>query len=200
MINAQVNRQRVLDWLVAQVPKSRLDHMLRVEETAVELAGVHGLDVALAADAGLLHDLAKYFAPQRLLDLARAEGLPVDPVAEDCPHLLHGPVSAVVARQQFGVGDERVLAAIANHTLGSPAMDDLSCVLFLADGIEPGRGQQPKLEAIREASTQNLYQAVALLCDLKLKRLMKQKGAIHPQMILTRNWALQRAKARGAQD
>ncbi|MGF1603936.1 MAG: bis(5'-nucleosyl)-tetraphosphatase (symmetrical) YqeK [Thermosynechococcaceae cyanobacterium] len=185
-----IDRQRVLDWLAEQVPKPRLSHILRVETTAIELAEVHHLDIAQAAEAGLLHDVAKYFDPLMLLEIARTHSLAIDPLLDANPHLLHAPVGAVVAQQEFGVEDREVLDAIANHTLGSPNMSDLSCVLFLADGMEPGRGDHPKLEKIRTVSRHHLYQGVSLMCDFKLKRLLKNNQPIHPQMVLTRNWAL----------
>ncbi|MGB7414407.1 MAG: bis(5'-nucleosyl)-tetraphosphatase (symmetrical) YqeK [Thermosynechococcaceae cyanobacterium] len=186
----KINRQQVLDWLAEQVPKPRLNHILRVEDTAIELAEIHYLDSAQAAEAGLLHDVAKYFEPRTLLKIARSHSFALDPLLEANPHLLHAPVGAVVAQEEFGVKDRGVLDAIANHTLGSPDMGDLSCVLFLADGMEPGRGDHPKLEKIRTVSRQNLYQGVSLMCDFKLRRLLKNNQPIHPQMVLTRNWAL----------
>jgi len=96
-------RERVLSWLALNVPDSRLQHILRVEQTAIELAQHHSLDVEKAAQAGLMHDLAKYFKPQRLLEMAEAEGLEIDPVEAAHPHLLHAPVGAIVARDEFGV-------------------------------------------------------------------------------------------------
>ncbi|NEQ27615.1 MAG: HD domain-containing protein, partial [Microcoleus sp. SIO2G3] len=75
-------RQRVLDWLADNVPPARVEHILGVEQMAIDLARHHGLNVEKAAQAGLMHDLAKYFKSQRLLDMARAEGLPLDPVDE----------------------------------------------------------------------------------------------------------------------
>ncbi|BAY83398.1 metal dependent phosphohydrolase [Calothrix parasitica NIES-267] len=68
--------------------------------------------------------------------MAREEGLILDDILETNPHLLHADVSAIVARDTFGVEDEQVLNAISNHTLGSPRMSPLSCIVFLADSIE----------------------------------------------------------------
>lgn len=189
-----IKREHVLTWLVENVPKTRLDHILRVEQLAVELARHHHLDEEKAAQAGLMHDLAKYFKPQQLLEMAQAEGLDIDPVSEDTPHLLHADVSAIVARDTFGVKDEEVLQAIANHTLGRPGMDLLSCIVFLADTLEPGRGSTPELEALRKLSYENLARAVWLTCDDSLKFLLEQEWLIHPQTIATRNWFLQKAK------
>jgi predicted HD superfamily hydrolase involved in NAD metabolism len=146
-----------------------------------------------------MHDLAKYFKPQRLLEMAKAEGLDIDPVLESNPHLLHADVSAIVARDTFGVEDEEVLQAIANHTLGRPGMSLLSCIVFLADSIEPGRGHTPDLEAVRQLSYQTVYEAVWLNCDYNIKYLMKNNCSIHPRTILTRNWSLQTVKGKQLQ-
>lgn len=183
------DRTTVLAWLGNHVPEPRIRHILRVEVMARDLAEHHRLDAACAAKAGLMHDLAKYFSPDRLLHLAQTHGLSIDPVDKANPHLLHAPVSAIVAQETFGISDPDILAAIRNHTLGQPQMNPLSCVVFLADSLEPGRGDRPQLQAARELSRQDLHQAVALVCDLTLKHLIKAQQLIHPQMIQTRNWA-----------
>jgi len=191
-----VIRAQVLNWLQNHVPQPRVQHILRVEQMAAELAKRHHLDPDKAARAGLLHDLAKYFPPNQLLEMARTEGLTLTPVDEADPHLLHADVSAIVARDRFGVDDPQILAAVANHTLGRPEMNDLSCVVFLADSLEPGRGRTPELEELRAVSQQDLHQAVWLVCDRTLTHLIQSRRLIHPRMVLTRNWALASAKAK----
>lgn len=188
-------RQRILAWLAANVPESRINHTLRVEQTAIHLAQTHGqlpgLNSGKAAQAALMHDLAKYFKPQQLLDIAKQEGWNLDPVDEINPHLLHADVGAVVARDQFNVQDQEILAAIADHTLGRPGMGALSCVVFLADSLEPERGDTPELNALRQISQQDLYRAVWLTCEHTLNHLIATQRLIHPRAVLTRNWFLQ---------
>jgi predicted HD superfamily hydrolase involved in NAD metabolism len=184
------HRDRVVRWLQKHVPVSRLEHILRVEQMAVELAERHQLDPARAAQAGLMHDLAKFFKPQRLLQMAEAEGVILDPVDVANPHLLHAAVGAIVARDEFGIHDEEVLNAIRHHTLGSPGMSELSCVVFLADSLEPGRGDTQTLISLRRNSQENLYRAVWLTCDESLRYLLSRAQQIHPRMVLTRNWAM----------
>ena len=183
-------RDQVLTWLADNVPASRLQHILGIEQMSVELARHYHLDVEKAAQAGLMHDLAKYFKPTILLQMAKDEGIEVDPVCEATPHLLHADVSAIVARNQFGMQDEAVLQAIRNHTLGRPEMSGLSCVVFVADTLEPSRGNTSELEALRQVSLQNLYKAVWLSCDYSLRFLLDNRCLVHPRTILTRNWAL----------
>jgi predicted HD superfamily hydrolase involved in NAD metabolism len=184
-------RKQVLAWLHENVPDDRLRHILRVEEMAIKLAHHHHLDVDKAAQAGLMHDLAKFFKPKRLIQMAQTEGIELDLVVQANPHLLHAEVGAIVARDEFGVRDQTVLTAISNHTLGTPGMDALSCVVFLADSLEPGRGETLELEELRQICWQDLRRAVWLTCDYSLKFLLSTHRLVHPRMVLTRNWALE---------
>jgi predicted HD superfamily hydrolase involved in NAD metabolism len=183
-------REKVLAWLSKNVPPKRIQHILGVEQMAIKLAGHYQLDTNTAAQAGLMHDLAKYFKPQRLLELARAEGLPIDEVDIAAPHLLHADVSAIVARDEFGITDPEILQAIADHTLGRPAMSPMSCIIFLADTLEAGRGDTEELQSLRQLSYQNLHRAVWYTCDYSLQYLLSTRCLIHPRTIRTRNWAM----------
>jgi predicted HD superfamily hydrolase involved in NAD metabolism len=191
-------RQQVLSWLADHVPESRIKHILGVEEMAIALAQLHHQSVEKAAQAGLMHDLAKYFKPRILLEMATAEGLSLDPVDEINPHLLHADVGAIVARDTFGITDPDILAAIANHTLGSPGMSPLSCIVFLADTLEPGRGDTPELNQLRQVSRDDLHQAVWMTCDYSFSHLLSTRRLIHPRAVLTRNWFLHHATMRSS--
>ncbi len=190
-----MSREQVLAWLAENVPESRVNHILRVEQMSADLARHHQLDVYKAATAGLMHDLAKYFPPQKLLEMAQQEGLEIDEVMAVHPHLLHADASAIVARDTFGIKDQEILQAIACHTLGKPGMSALSCIVFLADSLEPGRGDSPELQALREIAQQNLSRAVWRVCDYSLKFLLSTNCLVHPRVVLTRNWFLLAAKS-----
>jgi predicted HD superfamily hydrolase involved in NAD metabolism len=141
-----------------------------------------------------MHDLAKYYAPQLLLEMARTYQIPLDPILEVHPHLLHAEVGAIVARTEFEIKDKEILNAIANHTLGQPGMSPLSCVIFLADTLEPTRGDTTELNTLRSLCFESLHQAVWQTCDYTLQYLMKTALVIHPRAVLTRNWALRAAR------
>ena len=187
-------RHRVISWLKKNVSEHRLQHILGVEQTSIDLARCHNLNEKKAAQAGLMHDLAKFFPAKKLLKIAKEENIEVDEVCLKSPHLLHADIGAVVAQQEFGVKDEKILAAIANHTLGMPKMSKLSCVVFIADAIEPNRGDSDELNAMRATARENLYKCVRQIGDYSLKYLVSQQKIIHPRTILTRNWALAKSK------
>jgi predicted HD superfamily hydrolase involved in NAD metabolism len=183
-------RDQVISWLSENVSTHRLQHILGVEQMCIQLARHHQVDENQAAQAGLMHDLAKFFKPTQLLQIAAENGIEIDSVCGVNPHLLHADVSAIVAKNQFGVTDEDILDAIRNHTLGRPQMNDLSCIVFVADTLEPGRGDTPELEIMRQNSQENLHQSVQQTCDYSVKYLLDTRRTIHPRTIMTRNWAL----------
>ena len=187
-------RERVISWLEKNVSQRRLQHILGVEQTCIELARCHKVNELKAAQAGLMHDLAKFFSAKKLLRIAEKEKLTVDEICLSSPHLIHADIGAVIAKQEFGVKDKEILSAIANHTLGTPGMSELSCVVFIADAIEPNRGDTDELSAIRDTAKKNLYRCVQQTSDYSLKYLVSQQKVIHPRTILTRNWALAKAK------
>ncbi len=187
-------REQVISWLSENVSEHRLQHILGVEQMCIQLAEHHNCDAARAAQAGLMHDLAKFFPPTRLLEMARDRNLELDPISLVHPHLIHAEVSAIVAETEFGVKDEEVLTAIANHTLGTPGMSKLSCIVFIADKLEPNRGNTPELQSMRQTSYQDIHSSLRQTCDYSVKHLLDSYRPIHPRTILTRNWALKITK------
>ena len=73
-------------------------------------------------------------------------------------------------------------------------MSKLSCVVFIADALEPNRGDNQELNSMRAVARENLYKCVQQTSDYSLKYLVSQQKIIHPRTISTRNWALSKAK------
>ena len=123
----------------ALAQRHRYAHVLRVARFAERLARAHGLDAGAARTAALLHDLARLYSEERLLHECAARGLAIDGFERAHPVVLHARLGAELARERFGVEDERVLSAIRKHTLADAVMGPLDVVVYLADGLEPGR-------------------------------------------------------------
>ena len=192
--NLVVEREKVIAWLENNVPPARLEHILGVEQMSKELAIIHNADVEKAKTAGLMHDLAKYFPADQLLAMAKQKGIEIDEICAARPHLLHADVSAIVAEETFGVKDKEILSAIAQHTLGNAEMSPLSSIVFVADKLEPNRGDTEELNTMRATARDNLYRAVYQVCDIAIKKLIQKGRPIHPRTVATRNWAMQAGK------
>lgn len=124
----------------------RYGHCVRVARMAENLARIHGADTRKARLAGMLHDLARLYSEERLLRESERLGVPVSDFERAHPVVLHAPLSAALAQAEFAVNDPAVLSAIAKHTLAAGEMSALDCVVYLADGLEPGRDYPGRAE------------------------------------------------------
>ena len=139
---------KIKEWLKNNLNEKRYIHTLGTAECAKELAKKYGLNEEKAYLAGLLHDCAKCFSNEKLLDIIH-KNLQV----EECEMLnyktLHAPVSAFIAETEFNVTDKEILSAIRWHTLGKLDMTDFEKIVFLADKIEPNTRDKEYSEQIR---------------------------------------------------
>jgi predicted HD superfamily hydrolase involved in NAD metabolism len=117
----------------------RYAHVVRVARCCDVLAQRHGVSPKKARIAGLLHDLARLYSAPRLIEECELRGIEIGAFERENPIVLHAPVGAALARERFGVTDPEILSAIEKHTLADSAMSPLDCIVFLADGLEPGR-------------------------------------------------------------
>ena len=140
---------KILNWLKNNLNEERYIHTLGTAECAKELANKFKLDCEKAYLAGLLHDCAKCFSNEKLLDIIQ-KNLNI----EECEMLnyktLHAPVSAYIAEKEFQISDKEILSAIRWHTLGKLDMTDFEKIVFLADKIEPNTRDKEYSEKIKK--------------------------------------------------
>ena len=139
---------KILNWLKENLNEKRYIHTLGTAQCAKELAEKFNLNPDKAYLAGLLHDCAKCFSNEKLLEIIH-EHLNV----EECEMLnyktLHAPVSAYIAEKEFNIKDEEVLSAIRWHTLGKLDMTDFEKIVFISDKIEPNTRDEEYSAKIR---------------------------------------------------
>ncbi|HET6895067.1 MAG TPA: bis(5'-nucleosyl)-tetraphosphatase (symmetrical) YqeK [Candidatus Baltobacteraceae bacterium] len=158
----------------------RYAHCVRVARMSENLARVHGADPAKARTAGMLHDLARLYSAERLLRESAEHGVEIDAYAREHPVVLHAPLSARLAQSLFGVDDAQVLSAISKHTLGAGEMSALDCILYLADGLEPGR-DYPERENLAALAQRDLREAMRATILSSLRYLTQRHLPIAPQ-------------------
>jgi predicted HD superfamily hydrolase involved in NAD metabolism len=117
----------------------RYAHVVRVARLAGRLAHRHGEDPARARLAGLLHDLARLYSAERLVAECESREMPIDAFERRNPIVLHARLGAALARERFGIDDPGILSAICRHTVAAERMSRLDAIVYLADGLEPGR-------------------------------------------------------------
>ena len=198
--NRKVKRQlrklkpEIESWLKQTVSEHRFNHIENVAKTARRYAKKLGLDHYKAELSGWLHDCAKEFPNEKLLEIARANNLPLDEIDLENPHILHARVSAIVAGEKFGIDDPDVLGGIRCHTLAEPEMTEIMMVIYLADATEPARDRRFAAPVRRILKNEGLTNAVLKTMDKKLTSLIQKGSKIHPLTIRARNWLLYATK------
>jgi predicted HD superfamily hydrolase involved in NAD metabolism len=173
-----------LDELAGRVAEKlgskRFLHSLGVTHSAVVLARVHGLNPGKAAVCGMLHDCAKSSSALVCTDAGEFSAH----VYAGFPGMLHAPLGAVMARDEFGVSDLEVLEAIANHPTGKPNPSKLLRSLVVADFCEPTR-EFDGVGDLRRIARTDLDRAFRLVLERKIRFLEVRGQQVHPAVLRT---------------
>jgi predicted HD superfamily hydrolase involved in NAD metabolism len=162
--------------------RNRYAHSLRVARLAASLARAHGEDPWRALIAGMLHDLARLYSRERLLDECAERNMPIDEFERAHPLVLHSRLGAELARERYGVRDEDVLSAIRLHTLAAPEMTVLDKIVYLADSLEPERAFEERA-AFLNVARENIDEALRLVLLSSVAHLRAKGLEAAPQTI-----------------
>ena len=160
----------VHDWLKAHLKTNRYLHSKTVAEMAAALSDIYDVNVESAVKAGILHDAGKGFSGPELIRFCQEHKIKVPFFEDICrmePSLLHSYVSAWLAQHVFDVHNKDIVAAIAEHTLGSLHMSTLSKILFVADISSKDRKYKDAF-VIRNLALQDLDTALLYAANRKL--------------------------------
>ena len=173
---------------VNTLPDGLRRHIFRVVEVAEHLATHHGADQDKIRLGALAHDLARAMKGEDLLKKARELKIPIHPVEEQVPILLHGPVAAEMLRQQDGLDDDEIHEAVYWHSIAHVGMEEPAKVVYLADKLDPQKiARYPFIPELRELAMKNLDDAVLDFLNRELTVLMQQGSLVHPKSVEARN-------------
>ena len=177
-----IEEMRIL--LQQSLKPKRYEHSVRVYKTALKMAEHYHANVNKVAIASLIHDCGRQIPKEDSVAKAKELGIPVDPVEETQPILLHAKLGVYYAIHKYGVSpdDREVLDAIRYHSTGTVDMTQTAKIVFLADLIEPGRDFEG-VETLREASFQDLDRGMLLSYDNTIRYLLEDGLLIHPDAI-----------------
>jgi predicted HD superfamily hydrolase involved in NAD metabolism len=197
---------QAIKWVKPRLSRKRFAHVGGVAEVGVKLSELIGLDAYSVELACWLHDACKEMKDRQLIEMAEAAGRKLSQDERENGHLLHGPMAAVLAREELGVQNTDVLAAIAEHTIGALNMSAVSKVVYLADKLEPSRPAEftaPIWQALgviplepgpaktrtdnRIPQSINLDRAIFVAMNLTLAKLIRKEKHIQTTAVEIRN-------------
>lgn len=181
-----MNPDRCKEILGKHLGEELYRHSLGVADTAAALSRHFGVDVKKAYLAGLVHDYAKGYTYDQMLEKACMVKLRTDSLTRTGRRLLHAPLGAALLPVELGIVNPEVIRAVALHTTGHRKMSLLERVVYLADFIEPNR-DYPGVDRLRKLARVNLEAALLAVVDHTIKSVLKRGLPLHPRSVLFRN-------------
>ncbi len=175
-----MDRIQMTAKLKEKLPTKRFEHSIGVEYTAGTMAFMYGVDYEKALIAGLLHDCAKYVPNDKKIQKCKKRGISVSECEYHNPELLHAKLSAIYAKEKYGVTDEEILSAIECHTTGKPEMSALDKIIYIADYIEPNRNILPDMDIIRKEAYSDLDRCLLHILKNCILYLQKKGSIVDP--------------------
>lgn len=196
---AGMNYEEMKAELQKRLKPGRFRHSLGVADTAVFLARRFGVDEEKVRVAGLLHDCAREFPNDALIEEAARRGIAVEPLERSMPLLLHAYIGAERAKEIYGVEDAEICQAIYRHTVGGGNMTPLDKIIWYADMIEPNR-DYPEVEHLRRLAREaSLDEMVLVGLSESIVFVVRKGHLVHPATVQARNEILLAQEARDSQ-
>ncbi|MDD4570753.1 MAG: bis(5'-nucleosyl)-tetraphosphatase (symmetrical) YqeK, partial [Tepidanaerobacteraceae bacterium] len=123
-------------------------------------------------------------------------GILLDDIEKWEKALIHGPLGAVIAKQDYGVNDKEILKAIKIHTTGDMGMSPLDKIIFISDLIEPRRCFAG-VDELRVEAFRDLDGAIIGAFDSTVRYILSKGSLLHPRTILGRNFILMQREREG---
>lgn len=150
----------VLEFLIYHGREEVAKHVMAVVDMAQRIAGTYNVDLELARCAGLLHDIGFVFLPTEMLQTALELGIELIAEEKQVPYLIHGKLSAAIAKKVFGVKNDKVIQAITCHSTLCANAAPLDKVLFIADKMSWDPEHSPFRLELEDALERSLDEAV----------------------------------------
>ena len=184
MIDIENIRKR----LHKHLPAARYNHTIGVAYTAASLAMRYDCDIERALLAGLLHDCAKEYKSDELVDKCNKAGIKLSTSELNSPQIIHAIYGVYMAKNIYDINDEDVLSSIRWHTTGKADMSLLEKIVFTADYIEPGRCEAKNLELVRHVAFEDITKAVYIISEDTIAYLKKKERLVDEHTIECYKW------------
>lgn len=180
--------EKMREQIKKNLDSYRYRHTMGVMYTAASLAMRYEIPLNQAMAAGLLHDCAKCIPNEEKIAMCSQYGIELTETELKNTALIHPKLGAYLAKTEYGVEDEDILNAIANHTTGRPNMSLLEKIIYIADYIEPGRKEIPDLSLVRKLAFEDIDVALSKTLEGVLQYLKKSNSIIDVMTEETHNF------------
>lgn len=158
------------------------EHVKAVADKNIEIAEQYGLDLNICELNGYLHDISAVIPHEDMTEYAVDNNWNICEAERKFPMLLHQRISKIIAEEDFGISDERILSAVECHTTLKANPSDYDMALFVADKLawqesyDVPVSEAPFYSVVRETLNQSLEAASLTYQDY----IVEHKMILHP--------------------
>ncbi len=182
-----MNENDIKNKLISSIGTKRLNHSIRVMDTAMSLSRKYNVSLKKTLIAALLHDCGRLKDDNEVLNKMKHYGIILDNGTSNNLNLQHSILGRYIASEEFGIEDSEILNAIRFHTTGRKNMTDIEKIIYLADAIEPDRVYEG-VGLIREMSLVDLDGALLASLEQTLGFLKEKNVSINKNTIEAIEW------------
>lgn len=184
-----MEKERIFEELKKTISPKRLKHTLGVLEVAKKLGEKYNISQEKIEIAVLMHDFFKEREFEELKEICSSYNYKELYGEKAEKEIIHGFAGAVYAIEKFKIYDINILNAIKYHTVGRENMSLLEKIVYISDGIEPGR-EYPAVNRIREITFEDIDEGILYEIEEKIKYLEKNKREIHGNTLKMKEYFL----------
>ncbi len=145
------------------------------------------LDEEKLKTAALLHDYAKLYHKDEVLELLRQNSTPeAFEMYQRAPKVCHSILGAILVKKELNIDDPDIISAIRYHTTGNPNMNLLDKIIFVSDAIEENRNYAG-VEELRESLKIGFDECFTTIITRELMRLISINVYIFEDTFATYN-------------
>ncbi len=159
----------------------RYHHTMMVCKMAICLARINNIPTYKVCAAALLHDVAKEFSHEKMLQLIKEGGI-INKLQEIPFSVLHGYAGAEYAKKEMLVSDEEILSAIRCHSTAKAGMTACDKIVYLADMVSEDRSYKEVTE-LRTLAMTDLDAGLLKSLELSLHWLRRDNKQISPHTL-----------------
>ena len=172
-----VDFQIMENTVKSNMSEFRFNHTKSVMETAIILSEKYDVNQEKVIIAAMCHDMTKEDKSWDVESLKKFGITDIEVLSN--PILWHGYTATFQMREQFSIEDEEILNAVKFHTVGNEKMNDVAKIIYIADSIEPLRGDIEFYNHIIN-SNKTLDGVLFEVAIKKMNYLTKAGKSVHP--------------------
>lgn len=184
------NAMIVLKKYLENTNREKFEHSIRVAETCKILAERWNAPIIDAVVIGLLHDTGKCMSRRQMLNFCSERKMTMyEFEIFDNVSALHGKVSSTIFKKEFAKGNDKkrcktISHAIEYHIAGGEKANMLDKIIFIADNIEPARGNN-LLQEIKNGNLSDPDECIRLIINNKIEKSNEKIRQYNPFLDVT---------------